>query len=94
MPFYEIADMGNSAIVLTGASASSVRVMESIHGKPFKVPFGITLNEAGKQKVLSNLLRTGWKVVYYDDNVEMGKRLVSGFGEKPRIQLITPGAIQ
>lgn len=90
MPFFEIAEGCHRAVVLTGASAGSVRVMEKIHGKPFPTPFGITHNEESKQKVLSNLIRTGWKVTYYDDNVEMGERLVSGFGTNPPIHLVTP----
>ena len=81
-------------MILTGASSASVRVLEKIHGRPFQTPFGITLSENEKRKALSNLIRTGWNVVYYDDNVEMGERLVIGFGTPSPIKLITPGHIK
>lgn len=90
MPMFEVADRCKRAIVLTGASSGSFRTVEKIHGRPFDTPFGITLNEEAKRRALRNLVRCGWNVVYYDDNVEMGDRITRFTPVGGTIRLITP----
>lgn len=94
-PFFEIAEKCGRAIVLTGASAGSVRLIENIHGRPLPTPFGITLSEADKRRILLNLTRAGWEVVYYDDNMEMGRRICLGTNMVVQgISLVTPEDIE
>ena len=93
MPFFEVAERAGVAVVLTGASSNSVRFMEKIHGRAFPTPFGITHDEEGKRRVLTNLSGVGWNIVYYDDNVEMGTRLTmqTPLRDGGDIKLVTPG---
>ena len=90
LPFFEIAEKNNKAIVLTGSSPSSVETVTQIHGRPLPTPFGITLSETQKRSILINLHTLGWKVIYYDDNVPMGVRITEGYP----IQLVTPGHLE
>lgn len=89
-PFYEVAG-AYSAVILTGASEDTVDVLRGKFDTPLPTPFGCGLSADDKRNVLARLTRVGWKIYYYDDQVETAIRIVDGLD---RVDLVTEGDLQ
>ena len=80
-----------SAVILTGASEETVDVLRGQFDTPLPTPFGCGLTAADKRNVLARLTRVGWKIYYYDDQVETAIQIVDGL---ERVDLVTEGDLQ
>lgn len=75
LPFYEVAGPQNT-VILTSASEDTVDALRDCFETPLPTPFGCRLTEMQKRSTLIKLLRVGWRIYYYDDQVTAALSIV------------------
>jgi hypothetical protein len=79
LPYYDVAERTGHAVILTGASEDTVKLLREHFSRVLPCPFGYSLSWADKQRVIKNLVQCGYTIRYYDDQVDIGSGIVCGF---------------